>query len=317
MANPILHISDSYFFEIPKFIYRPLFGPHYDKMSEVPKFLLNDPAAKGMGLKEINKELEGKVLIWQPFGGQLKNLYQKESGFCVSRFMVLELVVALFLIVACIRQARRAQSGDRPRGKRWNFLEALLIFLREEVAKPAIGDHEADKYVPLLWTMFLFILACNLLGLIPWLGTPTGAVTTTMALAAVTLLTGMIQGVRHFGPVGYVLHYAPHMDLPIALKIPILPLILLLEIGGTLIRHGVLGIRLLANMAAGHLVLITILGLIVSVAAMGAGLWGSITVLAVVGSALLSCLELFVAFLQAYVFTFLSALFIGQAIHEH
>jgi len=313
MADPILHIKDGYFFEFPKF----LVHHHYDRLSDVPKFLtkaypeVRDP-------KVFEQAMAGKVLIPQPFG-EIKNLNEAEPGnFCISRFMALELFAALFLIVVCTRFAHRSRTGDRARGSLWNFLEAVLLFIRDDIAKPAIGHHDADRFVPLLWTMFLFILTCNLMGLLPWIGTPTGAFGATLALAAVTLLTGMISGMRRFGPIGFWLHYVPHMDLPALLKPLILPLVFVLEIGGSLIRHAVLGVRLLANMAAGHLVLLSILGMITIAAETSRnGQYATVTVLAVIGSALLSCLELFVAFLQAYVFTFLSALFIGAAIHEH
>jgi F-type H+-transporting ATPase subunit a len=107
------------------------------------------------------------------------------------------------------------------------------------------------------------------------------------------------------------------MEMPWPILIIIWPLIFVLEILGTLIRHAVLGVRLLANMVAGHLVLLGILGLIAAGAAASSFQWGTVTVIAIIGSVLLSCLELFVAFLQAYVFVFLSALFIGASIHKH
>ena len=106
------------------------------------------------------------------------------------------------------------------------------------------------------------------------------------------------------------------MDLPVLLR-PLKLLILAIEVLGLLIRHGVLAIRLLANMVAGHVVLLGILGLITGAAAASSGQWLLTTVIAVVGSTLFSCLELFVACLQAYIFTFLSALFIGAATHHH
>jgi F-type H+-transporting ATPase subunit a len=312
MADPILHIKDGYYFEFPKVVVHH----HYDKLSDVPRFLtkaypdVRDP-------KEFEEAMAGKVLIPQPFG-TLKNLNESASGFCISRFMVLELLVALFLMAICIRFAHRTRGGDRARGSLWNLLEAILMYVRDDMAKPAIGHHDADRFVPLLWTMFLFILTCNLMGLIPWLGTPTGAFGVTLGMAAVTFLTGLISGMRRFGPIGFWLHYVPHMDLPLLLRPIIFPLVLVLEVGGTLIRHVVLGIRLLANMAAGHLVLVSILGLItIAAETSSTGQYLTVAAVAVIGSALLSCLELFVAFLQAFVFTFLSALFIGAAIHEH
>ena len=115
------------------------------------------------------------------------------------------------------------------------MLEGMLLFLRDEVAKPAIG-HDADAYLPLLWTMFMFILACNLLGLLPSCGSPTAAFGATLALAGATLLTSIICGMVRFGPIGFWLHFLPHMELPGLIGVFIKPFILALEIVGMFIR---------------------------------------------------------------------------------
>jgi F-type H+-transporting ATPase subunit a len=128
---------------------------------------------------------------------------------------------------------------------------------------------------------------------------------------------------RRFGIAGFFLNQVPSMSLPLVMAVFIKPLLLVLELVGYCIKHAVLALRLLANMVAGHMVLLGILGL--AFGASGAllfdgqptWLWGGTAVVSVVASALFSCLELFVAFLQAYIFTFLSALFIGAAIHHH
>jgi F-type H+-transporting ATPase subunit a len=120
-----------------------------------------------------------------------------------------------------------------------------------------------------------------------------------------------------FGFIGFFTNQVPSMDLPLPLAIILKPMIFLIEMGGLLIKHGILAVRLLANMVAGHLVLLGIMGLIVGAAASSTGTWATVTSISVVGSALFSMLELFVAFLQAYIFTFLSALFIGAAVHQH
>jgi F-type H+-transporting ATPase subunit a len=311
MANPILHIKDGYFFEVPKWLWQQ----HYQKLSDVPQFLRDaNPDVKQVSL--FNQAMDGKILIPQWFG-QIKNLYECKSGFCISRFMVLELIVAIFMAVIFIRLASRARNGDRPRGTIWNMLEAMLVYIRDEVARPSIGEHDADRYVPLLWTVFFFIAGCNLMGLFPWAGSPTASFAVTGALALVTFLTGFVMGVYKLGPIGWLTHFVPHMEMSRPLKAILWPFIFILEIIGTLIRHVILGFRLLANMVAGHLVLVSILGMIVTAAAASNGMWATVTVAAVIGSVVLSCLELFVAFLQAYVFVFLSALFIGASIHKH
>ena len=312
MANPILHIKDGFFFVVHKWLWQQ----HYQKLSDVPQFLRNEnPGVTNVNL--FNQAMDGKILIPQPFG-QIKNLYESEPGqFCISRFMILEMIVAIFMAVIFIRLASRSRNGDRPRGTIWNMLEAMLVYLRDEVARPSIGEHDADRFLPLLWTVFFFIAGCNLMGLFPWAGSPTASFAVTGALALVTFLAGFFMGVYKLGPIGWLTHFVPHMEMSRPLKFILWPFILILEIIGTLIRHVILGFRLLANMIAGHLVLVSILGMIVTAAAASNGMWATVTIAAVIGSVLLSCLELFVAFLQAYVFVFLSALFIGASIHKH
>ena len=262
-----------------------------------------------------NMELSGKIIIPQPFG-ELENLSQARSGFCISKFMIIELVVALLIAVVFIWLANKVRHGDSPKGKLWNMLEAMLVFFRDEVARPAIG-HGADKFVPLLWTIFFFVLGCNLMGMVPWAGAPTGSFAVTLALAAVTLLTGIITGSIKFGPVGFWLNQVPSMDLPIYIAVVVKPLLWVIEVAGLLIKHGVLAVRLLANMVAGHLVLLGVMGLAFSLEGAVSEYWGIAAPISVIGATLFSLLELFVAFLQAYIFTFLSALFIGAANHHH
>ncbi|MCO6458015.1 MAG: F0F1 ATP synthase subunit A [Pirellulaceae bacterium] len=267
-------------------------------------------------LQQYNYHLSGKILIPQPFG-TLRNFYESQSGFCISKFMILQLVVAIVVAGLFIWLGSRMKSGDAPRGRLWNLLEAILLFLRDELARPAIGKHDADRFVPLLWTIFLFVLGCNLIGMVPWAGTPTSAWGVTLALALVTFGTVVVSGSLKFGVGGFWLNQIPHMDLPFLIALFIKPAILLIEVVGLFIKHAVLSIRLLANMVAGHMVLISIMGLAFSIEGALNPAWPAAAVAAVTGSALLSCLELFVAFLQAYIFTFLSALFIGAAIHHH
>lgn len=310
MASPVLHIKDSYYFEVPKFMWR------YGSKDEMPEFILK--AHPHASLEELQEELDGKIIIPQPPGVELRNLYQKESVFAISRFMVLEVVVAILLTIIFVRLAQKMRSSIVPKGRGWNLFEAILQYIRKEIAEPAIGHHDADRFVPLLWTMFFFILACNLFGLIPWAGSPTGAFSTTLALAAVTLVTVFVAGMIKFGPIGFWKNQIPHMDLPWYMAIFLKPVIFAIEVLGLFIRHGVLAVRLLANMVAGHLVLLGILGLaLVAVGGFSSPKWWLTAIISVVGATLFSILELFVALLQAYVFTFLSALFIGSAVHKH
>lgn len=264
-----------------------------------------------------NKALDGKILIPQPFGGELRNFYEKESGFCVSKFMIIELVVAILIVGVFTWLATRMRSSNSPKGRVWNFLEAILLFMRDQVARPAIGKKDADRFVPLLWTIFLFILGCNLMGMLPWAGSPTGVLAVTFALACVTFGTVVVSGSRTFGVVGFWMNQVPSMELSFPIALIIKPMLFVIEVMGLLIKHSVLAVRLLANMVAGHLVLLGIMALAFSLEGAMSPAWPFVAPISVIGSTAFSCLELFVAFLQAYVFTLLSALFIGAAIHHH
>jgi F-type H+-transporting ATPase subunit a len=283
-----------------------------------------------------NQELSGKIIIPQPFG-RLRNLYEKEAGwdnFAISKFMILELVVGLIIALLFSWLARRVAHGAAPKGKLWNLLETFCVFVRDEIAEPAIGHHDAHRFTPLLWNIFFFILGMNLFGMIPWVGAPTGSFGVTIGLAMCIMGTVLIGGMLSLGPVGFWKNMIPPVDLgrpanPLvrifvmgfeaALKLGIFAI----EVVGLAIRHLVLAIRLLANMVAGHLVLLGVMGLAfgaqaaLTYASAPGWQWGVAATVAVIGSTLFSILELFVAFLQAYIFTFLAALFIGSAVHEH
>jgi F-type H+-transporting ATPase subunit a len=274
-------------------------------------------------------------------------LFGREFSFQVTKFMILELVAAGLIIAIFVPLARRAAKGDPPRGVWWNLFEALLTFIRDQVAKPtlsppedhhehahaephdeshghgghhakghdALKGHEYDAYVPFLWTVFLFILFCNLLGMLPFMGSPTASLSVTAALGLISLL--MIHGaaVVKMGPWGYLKSLWPPMEVPLLIGIVLKPMIFLIELAGTFIKSGVLAVRLFANMFAGHMVLAMILFFIVSAANLSVAGFAGITLASVLGVTALSLLELFVAFLQAYIFTFLTALFMGMAVN--
>ena len=155
------------------------------------------------------------------------------------------------------------------------------------------------------------------MGMVPWAGAPTGAFAVTLGMAMVTFATVIVSGSKKFGVLGFWANQVPSMDLPFPMGFVIKPILFAIEVLGLFIKHGVLAVRLLANMVAGHLVLLGVMGLAFSLEGAMSPMWPMTAVIAVVGSTLFSLLELFVAFLQAYIFTFLSALFIGAAVHHH
>ncbi len=233
----------------------------------------------------------------------------------LTKFMVLELIAALILVVIFVPLARQARGGGRPVGRLWNLFEAMVVFIRDQVARPTIGKHEGDKFSPFLLTLFFFVLTCNLLGMLPWAGSPTGAIGTTGALALITYCTVVLAGSVKLGPIGYWVAQVPHMDLSPGLSLVLKPMIFVIEVLGNWIKHFVLAVRLLANMVGGHVVLATLIAFIGATG--GTMAFFGVMPASVLAAVALGLLELFVAFLQAYIFVFLAGLFIGMAVHPH
>jgi len=274
------------------------------------------PMSLGTGGKIVLPQLDGDWTILKVKTGvePVDRLFLP-LDLRLTKFMVLEAIVAIVMCVLFIRLANRMTQGGRPKGRAWNLLEAMVVFIRDQVARPAIGHHDADHFLPLLWTLFFFILGCNLLGLVPWAGSATGALATTGALALIAFGTVIVAGSKKLGVIGFWKAQVPHMDLPKPIAILLVPGIFVIEVGGLFIKHFVLAVRLLANMMAGHLVLAVIVAFIAASSTSLA--WWGVAPASVLGAIALNLLELFVAFLQAYIFTFLTALFIGMAVHPH
>lgn len=268
--------------------------------------------------EEINHHLSGKVFIPQPFAS-LKNAYEVEQGFGISKYMVIEVIVAIIMFLVFRWLAGKMVTGQAPRGKAWNLLESIVSFVKTDVVEKGMEPHESPQFMPLFWTIFFFILGCNLMGMLPWMGSPTASVSLTAVLALVVFAVGTFLGVKKFGVMGYLKNLCPDLGLPAYLAIFIVPMVWVIEFFSLFIKHAILAIRLLANMVAGHLVLLGILGLAFGAhaASMSTGAWTALSVVALLGTTLLSFMELFVAFLQAYVFTLLASLFVGAATHHH
>jgi F-type H+-transporting ATPase subunit a len=232
----------------------------------------------------------------------------------ITRFMVMELVGALLIAAIIIPLARHVAKNPITRGKFLNAFEMLVLFIRDNVARPAIGGHDADRFLPYLWTVFFFVLFNNVLGMIPGGASATANLNVTAVLAIMTLSTVLIAGMKAMGPVGFWVGLVPPLDVPQIMKAPMWLLMFVIEVAGLFIRHLVLAVRLFANILAGHIVLAVIVGFILT-----AGEFSKyfITPGSIAMAVALSLLELFIAFLQAYIFTFLSALFIGSAVHPH
>jgi F-type H+-transporting ATPase subunit a len=222
----------------------------------------------------------------------------------VVMLLIASVLCCLTLIPAAASHRRHKRVGGTPRGFGAG-LEAVVLYLRSEVVLPNVGPH-GDAYVPFVLTLFFFILFANLLGLIPYGSTPTGNVSVTAALAIVSFIVIEISGVRALGA-GYwrTIVYWNH-DLPIAVRIPMAVLMTPIEIVSKLTKPFALTIRLFANMTAGHVVLLALIGLIFIFRS-----W-LIAPAPFLMAIAISLLELFVALLQAFIFSLLTAVFIGQ-----
>ncbi|MCS7047288.1 MAG: F0F1 ATP synthase subunit A, partial [Gemmataceae bacterium] len=212
--------------------------------------------------------------------------------FGLTKYKILALAAAILICLIYIPLARRASTGEPPRGRFWNCFESILTFLRDNLAKPYIG-HDADHYVHYIWTVFLFILFCNLFGMIPFLGSPTASFTVTAALAACTFVFIHGSAMLEMGVGDYFRSYLPHLDVPFGMGYVIVPMIAVIEFLGNFIKAFVLAVRLFANIFAGHMVLAFILFFIVEVRmdhGQGPVLFWGVTVSSVVGVTLLSLL---------------------------
>lgn len=211
---------------------------------------------------------------------------------------MLMLVVAAILVILLIATAYRKKRVV-PHGLA-NFFEVIVVFLRDDVVRPNLGK-DTDRFLPYFLTLFFFILFGNLLGLVPWGASPTGNINMTAGLASLTLLLMIVMGIVKQGPLGYLKSFVPP-----GVPIFIVPIILPIEIIGLFIKPFALTMRLFANMLGGHAVVAAFLGLIAT---------PLIAPLSIAGAVAISLLEIFVAFLQAYIFVILSAVFIGMSMH--
>jgi F-type H+-transporting ATPase subunit a len=209
-------------------------------------------------------------------------------------------VVILFAIFLPVAKSYKKNANAAPKGMQ-SFFEPLITFVRDDIAKPNIG-HKYEKFMPYLLSVFFFIFLNNLLGLLPGGANVTGNIAITFVLAVFTLIITNINGTKHYW--GHIL-WMPGVPLPLK------PLMAVIEIVGIFTKPFALMVRLFANITAGHIIILSIIGLIFILGSSFVG------VASVPFAIAMNFLELLVAFIQAYVFTLLSAIFIGQAAEEH
>jgi F-type H+-transporting ATPase subunit a len=265
------------------------------------------PAAEGEekpGDLIMHHILDNSTIAFEPFG-EIHLPHIVVGGYDISitkHVVMIWLASALLLVIATSAGAsiKKMSPKEAPKGLA-NVLESLVDFISNDVAKPNIG-HGYEKYLPYLLTVFFFILLCNLLGLIPYGATATGNVNVTLTLATFTFIVTQVSAFKAHGVMGYLKHLTAGTHW--ALWIIMVPI----EILGQFTKPFALTIRLFANMTAGHIIILSLFFIsfilksyIVAVA------------VSIPFAIFIYLLELFVAFLQAFVFTMLSALFIGLA----
>ncbi len=247
----------------------------------------------------------------------------QRNGFTLLDSHIVMLMLAGFLLILLLPVWVRRRRGTDAVGSlvptgAGNAVEAICEYLRKEVARPALQEH-TDRFIKFIWTVFFFILTVNLLGLLPigglkLMGAHLGGTATanpwiTGTMALITLGMIVINGLR-LGGKQFLAHFNPG---PIWLSWLLIPI----EVVGLLARVFALIVRLCANMIAGHVLLAVLLSFIFSAAAKGIAAGLGVAVPVVLGSVAITMLEIFVALLQAFIFTFLTTLFIGQAVVFH
>jgi F-type H+-transporting ATPase subunit a len=240
---------------------------------------------------------------WEPvhIGGLTVDLSPTKHVvmLCVAAFLCM-----IVLIPTAIAHERHTEESGAPKGFAAG-MEAMVLYLRNEVVLPNVGPH-GNAYVPFGLTLFFFILFANLLGLIPYGSTATGNISVTAMLAIVTFIVVEISGIRAQGW-GYLktIFYVPPKDMPLILKPLMFVIMTVVEVIGKFTKPFALAVRLFANMTAGHVVLLALISLIFTFQS-----YAVATAPVAMGVAI-SLLEIFVGFLQAYIFTLLSCVFIG------
>jgi F-type H+-transporting ATPase subunit a len=252
-----------------------------------------------------HEETLAEVIMHHIVNVPLENHFAQEWG--ISKAVLMMLIASGLLIAMFAWAMRRVRLEGAPTGIT-NVLETIVVFIRDEIAVPAMGHKWGARFTPFLCTIFFFILTCNLLGMVPGGYTATSNLNVTATLSLITFALIVIMAVFDQGPVKYVKHMAGPPGTPA----PIVPLVFVIEVMSLFVKPIALTIRLGANMTAGHIVILVMVSFIF----VFQSVWMS--AISVPLAVAISILELIVAFIQAYVFTLLSSIFIGMGLHsEH
>ena len=231
----------------------------------------------------------------------------KVHDFSITKNVASLLLSAIILLVVftSIAGAYGKNKGKAPTGLQ-SFLEPIVVFVRDEIARPNLGPKYV-KYLPYLLTLFFFILVNNLLGLLPGGANLTGNIAVTIVLAVITFLVTNLSGNKH---------YWLHLVKPTGVPLLLLPIMIPVEIVGLFMKPLSLMIRLFANITAGHIIILALLSLIFIAGQAGMGTGYGISLIVVPFTLFMNLIELLVAFLQAFIFTLLTSMYIGSAIED-
>jgi F-type H+-transporting ATPase subunit a len=241
--------------------------------------------------------------------GEPTNSKPLDLSITKSVFGLLFTILLMVIIFSAVAKGYKTRVGKAPRGIQ-NLFEPFILFIRNEVAVPSIGEKKADYFMPFLLTMFFLIWIANMIGLIPFIGgfNITGTLSVTIVLAALVFIITTIKGGGT---------YWSHIFWPSGVPTPIKFILVPIEIAGIFIKPVVLMVRLTANITAGHIIMMSFVSLIFIFAQdMGAGAGYGVGIGATLFMIFMNFIELLVAFLQAYVFTLLAAIYFGDAVQE-
>jgi len=268
---------------------------------------------------EIEFMVLGRGFVWHLPQWEPVHLGPLTLDFSPTKHVVFMWLAALLCLAVFIpigRAMKGKYTSKAPSGLA-NAMEAMILYFRDEVVRRNIG-HGADAYTGYILTLFFFILAMNMFGLLPFGATATGNFMVTGALALVTFVVTEISGMRALGFGGYMrtIFYAPPGLNPVGQAI-MLVILTPVEFLGKLTKPFALMIRLFANMMAGHTLVLSLLGMIFMFASAGAVVAGGVSVASIAMVTAIMMLEIFVALLQAYIFAMLTTVFIGLIRHAH
>jgi F-type H+-transporting ATPase subunit a len=265
---------------------------------------IQEAAGHGEGVDIVHHLADAHVIEIPPFGEiHLPEIHLFGLDLSITKYTVYMWLAAALVLLVFLPMARR--RGRVYHGL-YNAFEAMIVYVRDEIVYANLGREEGRPYVPFIATLFFFILFMNLLGLVPYGATPTGNLAVTAALALFSMAAIEISGIVANGPVKYAKSLVPE-GVPIFLA----PIMIPIEIIGHFAKPFALMVRLFANMTAGHVVILSMLGLIFLLKA-----WAVVPVS--IGFALfIFLLEILIAFIQAYIFAVLTAVFIQLSRHPH